>query len=69
MNASQRFQLVKLLNKTVSFLYYQYGDLDRYLEEQGAEQLRKNMHDQFRTLLEAKRRLTFLKKAPQIGGP
>ena len=52
MNASQRFQLVKLLNKTVSFLYYQYGDLDRYLEEQGAEQLRKNMHDQFRTLLE-----------------
>lgn len=60
-NASQRYQLVKLLNSTLSFIYFQYADLDEYLKNKGDETLRAVTRTQFKTLIETRRKLEFLR--------
>jgi DNA-binding response OmpR family regulator/HPt (histidine-containing phosphotransfer) domain-containing protein len=55
--ASQKFRTTKLLNNTINFIYYQFSDLDQYLQEKGANEIREYMHLQLKNLLEAKRQL------------
>lgn len=62
-NAAERYKVVKLLNNTINFIYFQYSDLDQFLQAQGASEIREQMHSQFRALIEAKRKLKFLKSA------
>ncbi len=62
-NAAERYRLVKLLNNTISFIYYQYSNLDQYLQAQGSGEIREQMRLQVRELIEAKRKLKFLKKS------
>ncbi len=61
-NAAERFKITKLLSNAISFIYYQYSDLDKFLQSQGAKEVREQMHEQFKTLLNAKRKLKFLKR-------
>lgn len=60
--AAEKHQLVRLLNNTISFIYYQYSDLDQFLLTQGSKEVREAMNSQFRTLIETKRKLKLLKK-------
>lgn len=62
-NAAERYQVTKLLNRTISFIFYQYSDLDQYLASKGASEIRNQVHSQFQALLEAKRKLKFLNRA------
>jgi CheY-like chemotaxis protein len=62
-NAAERYQVTKLLNRTISFIFYQYSDLDQYLVSKGAAEIRNQVHSQFQALLEAKRKLTFLNRS------
>ncbi len=62
-NASDRYRMAKLLNHTISFIYYQYSDLDQYLQTKGANEIRESMHKQFKSLIEAKRKLKFLRRS------
>ncbi len=60
--ATQTYRLMKLLNQTISFLTYQFSDLDHYLEQQGSTTNRQLLREQLRTLLETRRKLKDIKK-------
>ena len=63
-NAANQYKTTKLLNDTINFIYYQYTDLDQYLQDKGATKIREQMHSQFRDLIKAKRKLKFLRRSP-----
>ncbi len=56
-NATQKYRLSKLLNSSISFIYYFYSYLEGTLKEKGDESTRQVMHSQFQTLLETRRKL------------
>ena len=64
-NAIHKYRLSKLLNQTISFIYYQYSDLDEFLIEKGDPVLRESMHEQLKTLIDTKRKLKHLQKSLQ----
>lgn len=61
-NATERHKLIKLLNSTINFLYFQYSDLDLFMQSKGNKSVRELFQTQFRELMEAKRRLKFLRR-------
>lgn len=62
-HATQRYQLNKLLQQTMNFIYYHYSDLDSYLKSKGNEAIRSMMEDQFRTLTQMRQQLKRKKHA------
>lgn len=60
-NAAQRYRLVKLLNNLISFIYYQYSDLEKHWKAKGGDLMHEMMQSEFRALIEAKRKLKFLR--------
>lgn len=63
-NAGELHKVVKLLNNTINFIYFQYSDLDQFLQSHGDKELRDQMHSQFRALIDAKRKLKVLRQSP-----
>ena len=60
-NAGQRYRIVKLLNNLISFVYYQYSDLEKQWKNKDGDLMKQMMQSEFRTLIEAKRKLKFLR--------
>lgn len=61
-NATQKYQTMKLLNQSINFVLFQYSDLDNFLKEQGKEDLRQSIHNELKNLLDSKRKLKELTK-------
>lgn len=62
MNASQRYQVMKLLNRSINLILYQFSDLDDFLKTKGNEQVRTMLNQEVNALLDQRRRLKELKK-------
>lgn len=61
--AVRRSQTMKLLNRSINFIMYQFSDLDEFLVEKGKHELRAMMKSDLANILEARRKLKGLKKA------
>jgi FixJ family two-component response regulator len=61
--AVRRSQTMKLLNRSINFIMYQFSDLDEFLVEKGKHELRAMMKADLANILEARRKLKGLKKA------
>ncbi|MBT4760111.1 MAG: response regulator [Bdellovibrionaceae bacterium] len=62
-NASRKHQSMKLLNRSINFIMYQYSDLDQMLKSQGKESLREMMKKEFQIILENRQFLKNIKKS------
>ncbi len=56
--AVDRHRTKKLLNRSISYILYQFNDLDKYLASEGKEHLRKNLKDELGKLLTLKKEMT-----------
>lgn len=64
LNAYRRYEIQKLLNRSIKLVTYQYSDLDDYLKTQGKEEIRKLLSNEVNQLLTQQRNLkSFHKKA------
>lgn len=57
LTACERSRMSRLLNKSINLLLYQYTDLDKFLQAQGQEEVRKLLKEEIRTLLDRRQRL------------
>lgn len=55
--AVKRSQTKKLLNRSLSYILYQFNDLDNYLEKEGKKALRKNLKEELERLLKLKKEI------------
>lgn len=60
--ATHRYQLTKLLNRTVDLLIYQFSDLDDYLKSQGKHEVRKTLTNEINTIMELRNKIRALDK-------
>ncbi len=56
-NAVRRYRLVRLLNKSINLIMYQFSDLDDFLKSQGKEDIRKEIRNELDLLLEMRKEL------------
>lgn len=56
-NAIDKIKAWKLLNKSINYILYQFNDLDKYLEQQGKNALRKSLRHELQELLLLKKNL------------
>lgn len=56
-NASKRYKIQKLLNRSIKFMFYQFSDLDDFLKEQGKHEVRSVLKSEIEALLEMKNEL------------
>lgn len=56
--AIERHKVKKLLNRSLSYILYQFNDLDKYLKEQGKEVQRQNLKTELENLLSLKKELS-----------
>jgi CheY-like chemotaxis protein/HPt (histidine-containing phosphotransfer) domain-containing protein len=61
-HAINRYQLIKLLNRTVDLLIYQFSDLDDYLKSQGKHEVRKTLANEINTIMELRSKIRALDK-------
>ena len=54
----ERHRTKNLLNRSLSYMLYQFNDLDKYLREQGKEVQRKMLKTELETLLNLKKELS-----------
>lgn len=65
-NAAERYKLTKILNRAIALFYYQYSDLDQYLLSVGSSDVRRHIQNEYKSLIEAKRKLKFLKQSIKV---
>lgn len=56
-NATRRYELWNLVNRTMNFIMYQFTDLDDYLKDKGHGEIREMMNREFKTLLDTRKQL------------
>lgn len=56
-NAFHKYQLLKLLNRSINHILYQFSDLDEFLKESGKEDLRKALKYELEQIIEQKHEL------------
>ena len=56
--AVERYRARKLLNRSLSYILYQFNDLDNYLKENGKEIQRQNLKNELETILSLKKELS-----------
>ena len=56
-NSIERYKTWKLLNKSINYILYQFNDLDKYLDEQGKDTLRKSLRLELQELLTLRKSL------------
>lgn len=56
-NAVKKFKAVKLLNKSIDYILYQFSDLDEFLKSQGKENIRVTLKDELKKILDQKKLL------------
>jgi FixJ family two-component response regulator/HPt (histidine-containing phosphotransfer) domain-containing protein len=54
-NVLQKAKAVRLLNKSINYILYQFNDLDQYLEKEGKEVVRQSLRNELKSLLELKK--------------
>lgn len=64
-NAAHKHQTIKLLNNTISLIYYQLASLPQPYEAKEVNEFRDGLFQQFKLLIETKRKLKNLKRSPQ----
>lgn len=52
-----RKRAMKLLNRSIDFIMYQFSDLDSFLEQKGKDRLRISLRDELQTILEMRKQL------------
>lgn len=62
MNAAQRYQVSKLLNRTLNLIIYQFSDLDDFLKTSGREEIRQTLSKEVAAVLDQRKQLRALKK-------
>jgi DNA-binding NtrC family response regulator len=61
-HATNRYQLVKLLNLTVDLLIYQFSDIDDYLKSKGKHEILKTLANEINNIMELKSKMRALNK-------
>jgi len=56
-NSIERYKTWKLLNKSINYILYQFNDLDKYLDDQGKDTLRKSLRLELQELLTLRKSL------------
>jgi FixJ family two-component response regulator len=56
-SAVKQRKIMKLLNKSINYIMYQFSDLDNFLKQQGKDSLRATLKTELATMLELKRNL------------
>lgn len=56
--AVERYRAKKLVNRSLSYILYQFNDLDNYLKENGKEVQRQNLKSELETILSLKKELS-----------
>ncbi len=51
----KRAQTIKLLNRSLNYILYQFNDLDNYLKKEGKEALRQSLKEELENLLKLKK--------------
>lgn len=64
--AAKRYQLIKLLNRSLNLLLYQFSDLDEYLAAQGKDEVRKILRKDLDSVLEQRRELRSFSKLKKV---
>lgn len=54
-NVVRRYQAIKLLNRSINLMMYQYSDLNQYLVESGKENLRDVIKDEMKQIMSSKK--------------
>ncbi len=57
-----KYRTLKLLNKSLNYILYQYNDLDKFLLEQGKTSIRDAMRTELKQILEQKKMLQSIMK-------
>jgi FixJ family two-component response regulator len=60
-NAFTKVQTMKLLQKSINYILYQFSDLDKYLKDQGKESLRQSLKTDLTNILDQQKKLKNLK--------
>lgn len=61
-NALKKSLAMKLIEKSINFMLYQFSDLDSYLKSQGKENVRVSLKNELETILEQRKILKGTKK-------
>ncbi len=57
LNGYRRYEMIKLLNRSIKLIMYQFSDLDDFLKKQGKEEVRKLINNELNQLLTQHRAL------------
>lgn len=57
----KKHMAMKLLNKSINFILYQFSDLDQFLKKEGKETIRMTLKKDLQQILEQKKELQNLK--------
>ena len=60
-SAVRQQKIMKLLNKSINYILYQFSDLDNFLKEHGKENVRASLKNELASLLELKRQFKTFK--------
>ncbi|MBA92691.1 MAG: hypothetical protein CMJ43_18615 [Phyllobacteriaceae bacterium] len=61
-NAVQRYRLIRLLNRSINLIVYQFSDLDDYLKSKKKDDVRKVIKNELKSVLEMRKELEALGK-------
>lgn len=56
-SAVRQQKMMKLLNKTLNYILYQFSDLDQFLKQQGKDSIRETLKNELSSMLELKKQL------------
>jgi FixJ family two-component response regulator/HPt (histidine-containing phosphotransfer) domain-containing protein len=57
-----KYRTIKLLNKSINYILYQYNDLDEFLRDAGKDSIRTAMRTELKNILEQKKALLSFKQ-------
>jgi DNA-binding NtrC family response regulator len=57
LSAVRQHKLMKLMNKSINYILYQFSDLDQFLKQQGKDSISETLRTELETMLELKKNL------------
>lgn len=61
-NAVLKYETMNLLDRSIKFMFYQFSDLDKFLEQAGKEDVRQAMSQELKQLLDHRKKLKGVSK-------
>lgn len=60
-NAVKKYRIMKIINQSINFIFYQFSDIDDFLKSQGKESIRQSIKSELENLLDQRRKLKQMK--------